>query len=184
MNRRPGPKAHSLAASTVLFALCCLTGCGGPEGTGTPAPEAAPPPSAPVTATVPATGVPASPLAGTEWHLVEFQSMDDATGTVRPSDPSLYTMRLGQDGTVSMHLNCNNATGNWSAEPAADPSSGRFALGPLAATRASCPTPSMDESIVAQAGYIATYLLKDGKLYLSLMADGGIYAWEPRNEMR
>ena len=23
------------------------------------------------------------------------------------------------------------------------------------------------------------YLLRDGRLYLSLMADGGIYAWEP-----
>ncbi len=38
-------------------------------------------------------------LAGTDWRLVEFQSMDDVTGTVRPEDPSLYTLRLKADGT-------------------------------------------------------------------------------------
>jgi heat shock protein HslJ len=120
-----------------------------------------------------------NPLAGTGWRLVEFQSMDDATGTVRPDDPSLYTMRLNSDGTVTMRLNCNRASGTWSAEPSGNGASGRFEFGPLAGTRALCPPPSLDESIVAQARFIRSYLLKDGRLYLSLMADGGIYAWEP-----
>ena len=30
-----------------------------------------------------------------------------------------------------------------------------------------------------EVGFVRSYLLKDGRLYLSLMADGGIYAWEP-----
>ncbi len=120
-----------------------------------------------------------SPLGGTEWRLVEFQSMDDATSTVRPENPSLYTLRLNADGTVNMRLNCNRATGSWSAEPSADPSNGSFQFGPLAMTRALCPPPSMDEQIAAQSEYIRGYLLRDGRLHLSLMADGGIYAWEP-----
>ncbi|MGA7966184.1 MAG: SH3 domain-containing protein [Gammaproteobacteria bacterium] len=120
-----------------------------------------------------------SGLTDTQWRLVEFQSMDDATGTKRVDDPSLYTMRLNGDGTVTMRLNCNRVKGSWSAEPSSDGVSGRFKLGPLAATRALCPPPSMDETITAQAKYIRSYLLKDGKLYLSLMADGGIYVWEP-----
>ena len=78
-----------------------------------------------------------------------------------------------------MRLNCNRANGTWSAEPSADPSNGHFELGPLAATRAICPPPSLDEQIAGQAGFIRGYLLQDGRLYLSLMADGGIYAWEP-----
>ena len=123
--------------------------------------------------------VSASPLADTQWRLVEFQSMDDAQGTTRPSDPSLYTMHLKSDGTVTMRLNCNRAMGTWSAKPGVDAASGRFEFGPLAMTRALCPPPSMDESIAAQAQFIRSYLLKDGRLYLSLMADGGIYAWEP-----
>lgn len=121
----------------------------------------------------------ANPLAGTDWRLVEFQSMDDAIGTLRPDDPSLYTMHLDDDGTVTMRLNCNRAGGTWSAEPGSNGASGRFAFGPLAATRAFCPPPSLDGHITAQAEFIRSYLLKDGRLYLSLMADGGIYAWEP-----
>ncbi len=121
-------------------------------------------------------------LAGTDWRLVEFQSMDDVTGTVRPEDPSLYTLRLKADGTVDLRLNCNRATGTWSAEPGADGSSGRFEFGPLAVTRALCPPPSLDEQIAAQSEFIRSYLLKDGRLYLSLMADGGIYGWEPYSE--
>lgn len=120
-----------------------------------------------------------NPLAGTDWRLVKFQSMDDATGTVRPKDPSLYTMRLNKDGTVMMRLNCNHASGTWYVEPTGKGASGRFEFGPLTAIHALCPPPSLDESIAAQAKFIRSYLLKDGRLYLSLMADGGIYAWEP-----
>jgi heat shock protein HslJ len=124
-----------------------------------------------------------APLAGTEWRLVEFQSMDDAQGTTRPEDPSLYTLRLDADGTVSMRLNCNRASGTWTAEPSADPSNGSFEFGPLAVTRALCPPPSMDEQIASQSEYIRGYLLRDGRLHLSLMADGGIYTWEPMDEV-
>jgi len=119
-----------------------------------------------------------SRLGGTGWRLLGFQSMDDAIGTVRSADPSLYTMRLNNDGTVTMRLNCNRATGTWNAEPAGDGTTGRFRFGPLAMTRAMCPPPSMDENIAAQAEYMRSYLLKDGKLYLSLQADAGIYEWE------
>ena len=121
-------------------------------------------------------------LAGTAWRLVEFQSMDDAIGTVRPEASALYTMRLHGDGTVNLRLNCNQAKGSWSATPSGDTTSGGFEFGPLAMTRAFCPPPSMDASIAAQAGFIRSYLLKDGRLYLGLMADGGIYAWEPLGE--
>jgi len=118
------------------------------------------------------------PLAGTQWRLVQFQSMDDAIGTVRPDDPSLYTMRLRGDGSVIMRLNCNRARGTWSAQAGTENTSGTFTFGPLAATRALCPPPSLDEQITAQSEYIRSYLLKNGRLHLSLMADGGIYTWE------
>jgi heat shock protein HslJ len=120
-----------------------------------------------------------TPLAGTSWRLVEIQSMDDATGTVRPEDLSRFTMQLNEDGSVSMVLDCNRANGTWTVEPSADESNGRFEFGPLATTKALCPPPNLDERIAAQAQYIRGYLLKDGRLYLSLMADGGIWAWEP-----
>lgn len=154
-------------------------GCGGAsEQTAAPKAKSA------AQETASAAGVPANVLAGTEWRLVETQSMDDAQGTTRPADPSLYTMRLSADGTVAMRLNCNRATGSWSAEPGADGTSGRFEFGPLAGTRAFCPPPSLDEQVTAQAQYIRSFLLKDGRLHLSLMADGGIWVWEPDTDVR
>jgi len=124
-------------------------------------------------------GMSDNPFADTKWQLVEFQSMDDTQGTTSPNDPSKYTMSLNSDGTVNMRLNCNNANGKWTAEAGSDPTSGKFEFGPLATTKALCPAPSMDEQISRNAGYIRSYLLKDGNLYLSLMADGGVYVWEP-----
>ena len=110
---------------------------------------------------------------------MEFQSSSDEIGTLVPEDPSLYTMQLQEDGTVSMQLNCNRATGTWSADASEDGQSGSFSFGPIGMTRALCAPPSMDERIAADTEFIRSYVLEDGRLYLSLMADGGIYVWEP-----
>jgi heat shock protein HslJ len=120
-----------------------------------------------------------NPLSGTKWRLVEIQSMDDTIGTVKPKDPSIFTMRLNSDGTVNMRLGCNSASGTWIFEPSDDGLSGRFEFGSLVSTRALCSPPNLGERVLAQVKYIRGYLLRGGKLYLSLMADGGIYAWEP-----
>jgi heat shock protein HslJ len=119
------------------------------------------------------------PLAGTDWQLVELQSMDDSIGAIRPEDPARFTMRLNADGTVNMRLDCNRATGTWSSEASASGEGGSFSFGTLATTRALCPPPNLDERIARDAEYVRSYFLKDGRLYLSLMADAGIYAWEP-----
>jgi heat shock protein HslJ len=121
-----------------------------------------------------------SSLAGTRWRLVEIQSMADEIGRKRPSDPSAYSMTLNRDGTVSMRLNCNVANGKWSATPSSDSSRGQFAFAePKAMTRALCPPPSFDEQTARQAQYVRSYFLKNGRLHLSLMTEGGIYVWEP-----
>lgn len=118
-------------------------------------------------------------LAGTHWRLVRFVSMDDAIGEIRPADRSAYRMTLSADRSVQMQLNCNRAIGSWSAEPAGDGVSGRFTFGPLATTKALCPPPSMDERIARDARWVRGYLLRDDQLHLSLMADAGIYSWQP-----
>ena len=130
-----------------------------------------------LTSTRLAAGEIADRLVDTDWYLIQFQSMDDAIGTQRPQDPARYSMRLNADGTVIMQLNCNLARGRWSVDPGGSADSGRFEFGPLATTRALCPPPSMDQKISADAKYVRSYLIKDDRLYLSLMADAGIYAW-------
>jgi len=160
-----------------LMSATMLPACGG-QNESVPAPPASGGDAAPAESSSGATG----PLAGTRWQLVEFQSMDDAQGTTRPEDPSVYTMQLNSDGTVAMQLNCNRANGMWTAQPAADPTNGTFGFGPLAMTRALCSPPSMDERIARDSEYVRGYMLRDGRLGLSLMADGGIYLWEPAAE--
>ena len=119
------------------------------------------------------------PLGGTRWRLVEIQSMDDAIGTTRPDDPSHYTLAFAEEGTVALRLDCNRGTARWSATPASSPESGQLRIGPIAATRALCPPPSLGDRIGRDMDYVRSYLVKDGRLHLSLMADGGIYVWEP-----
>jgi len=122
---------------------------------------------------------PSRTLAGTSWQLVQFQSMDDAQGTTRIADPALYTVSFGADGRVALRLNCNRATGSWQATPAADGMSGSLGFGVLAGTRALCPPPSLDEKLLRDLAYVRGYLLRDGQLHMSLMADAGIYSWQP-----
>ncbi len=117
-------------------------------------------------------------LAGTSWQLVAIQSMDDAQGTTRIADPTRFTLHFGADGRASLRLYCNRATGTFEAIPATD-GSGSLRFGPVATTRALCPPPHLDERVARDLAYVRSYLVKDGKLFLSLMADGGIYEWHP-----
>jgi heat shock protein HslJ len=120
------------------------------------------------------------PLQGTSWQLVGIQSMDDAQGLRRPRDASRYTLSLQADGRVVLQLDCNRATGSWRVEPSADPGNGGFRFGPLASTKVLCPALSLGEPLARQLPYVRGYLLRDGRLNLSLLADGGILIWEPR----
>lgn len=118
-------------------------------------------------------------LAGTSWQLLAIQSMDDAQGTTKVPDPSHFTLEFGRDGRAVLRFDCNRGMGDYKVEPAGDGSTGSISFGPIAATRALCPLSRLDERIARDMAYVRSYLFKDGKLYLSLMADGGIYEWAP-----
>lgn len=118
-------------------------------------------------------------LAGTSWQLLAIQSMDDAQGTTRVHEPGRFTLEFGRDGRAALRLDCNRGSGTYLVQPAADGSSGALTFGPIAATRAMCPPPHLDERIARDLAHVRSYLLKDGRLYLSLLADGGIYEWAP-----
>jgi putative lipoprotein len=118
----------------------------------------------------PAEGAPAE-LGGTSWRLVKFQGSDETT--LKPDDPSKYTIAFGTDGRLSARIDCNRGMGTWKS------SGPQLEFGPLALTRAMCPPGSLHDHIVKQWPYVRSYLMKDGHLFVSLMADGGIYEFEP-----
>jgi len=116
-------------------------------------------------------------LSGTSWQLVEFRGGDDSRLT--PDERAKYTIEFGEGGRVSVRIDCNRGGGTWTS---GGPNHLQF--GPLALTRAACPPGSLHDQIVKQWGFIRSYVMKDGHLFLSLMADGGIYEFEPPPKAR
>jgi para-nitrobenzyl esterase len=91
-----------------------------------------------------------------------------------PDAPAKYTIAFGTDGSVSARIDCNRGRGTWnSSEP------NQLQFGPLALTRAMCPPGSIHDRIVKDWEFVRSYTLKDGHLFLALMADGGIYEFAP-----
>jgi putative lipoprotein len=124
-----------------------------------------------------AQGVRLSPgpeLAGTSWQLVKFQGGDGTELT--PDASQKYTIAFGTDGRVSARIDCNRGNGTWrSGGP------NHLEFGPLALTRMMCPPGSLHDRIARHWPYVRSYIIRDGHLFLSLMADGGIYEFEPLN---
>ena len=111
-------------------------------------------------------------LGGTSWQLIKFQGSDDKMLTA--DDPVKYTIAFGTDGTVNARIDCNRGRGSWKSS---GPNQLRF--GPLALTRAMCPPGSLYDRMVKDWEFVRSYILKNGHLFLALMADGGIYEFEP-----
>jgi heat shock protein HslJ len=118
-------------------------------------------------------------LTDTPWRFVEFVSMSDEVEPVRPEAGRLYILVFESDGSFSAQLDCNRAAGSWSTESGVDAAGGRLAIGPVALTRALCPPPNTDQFLATQLDYVRSFTLRDGRLYLSLMADAGIMEFAP-----
>ncbi|MDX2240089.1 MAG: carboxylesterase family protein [Leptolyngbyaceae cyanobacterium bins.302] len=112
-----------------------------------------------------------SDLAGTSWQLVKFQSSD---GTIlKPDDKSKYTIAFNTDGSVNVRFDCNRGRGTWKS-----PEPSLLEFGPLALTRALCPPNPINNRIARDWGFVRSYRVKGDRLFLALMADGGIYEFE------
>ena len=144
------------------IALASLMACS------TSAPLEPQPPAPQATADTPA---PAS-LQGTSWRLIQI-SMSD--GVTRPAiERSRYTIGFGDSGVLHVRFDCNRGSGSWkSSRP------GGLEFGPLSLTRAMCPPGSLHDQLVRHWPHVRSYTLRDGRLFLALMADGGTIEFEP-----
>jgi para-nitrobenzyl esterase len=115
-------------------------------------------------------------LGNTSWQLVQFEGGD---GTVlTPDDGTKYTLTFNADGSLAARIDCNRGSGAWKSTAPR-----KLELGPMALTRAMCPPESLHDRIVNHLPYVRSYVIKDGHLFLSLMADGGIYEFEPARSL-
>jgi para-nitrobenzyl esterase len=119
-----------------------------------------------------AKAAPRDTLEDTSWQLVQFEGGD---GTVlTPDDRAKYTLTFRADSLLAARIDCNRGSGTWKST-----APNQLELGPMAITRAMCPPGSLHDRIVTHLPYVRSYIIKDGHLFLSLMADGGIYEFEP-----
>ena len=118
-------------------------------------------------------GAPDAPasLRGTSWQLVKFQGGDGPVLVLQ--DRTKFTVAFATDGNVNVRFDCNQGRGTWTS-----PGPQQLQFGPLALTRAACPGPLYDR-IVMQWTFVRSYVFERGRLFLSLMADGGTYEFEP-----
>ncbi|MGB0435594.1 MAG: META domain-containing protein [Mycobacterium sp.] len=124
-----------------------------------------------------------STLENTSWQLTEIQSMDDTQGTTPVPDAQRYTVTFdgGAEGETraSFQIDCNRGSGSWLATPSQSGGSGQLTFGPIAITQMACPPGSLDQRVSTALAGVRTYLIEDGRLHLSLLADSGILTWQP-----
>lgn len=126
----------------------------------------------------PQTPEPPANLAGTSWRLVYFQPSGAGENPVVPPRVDRYTLDFGADGTLALGLDCNRATARWQVIP-----SGRGTLSVTAGamTRAFCGDGALDTRIAQDLEKIRSYTVADDRLFLTLEAGAGTYAWRPAN---
>ncbi|HYX66527.1 MAG TPA: META domain-containing protein [Burkholderiales bacterium] len=114
----------------------------------------------------------ATSLAGTSWRLVSFRGGD---GTLLiPDERAKYTFAFNADGIFAARIDCNRARGAWTSS-----SRNSLQFGAMAITRAQCEPGSLHDQIVRQLPFVRSYVIRDGRLFLALMADAGVYELEP-----
>ena len=109
-------------------------------------------------------------LTDVEWQLESFAPPSGPAVPV--TDPSLYTLRFGTDGTLAARADCNRCAGSYKVAGAS------LTLGPLACTLAACPLPSLGDQFGVALSRVASYVQTANELVLT--GDGGTLRFRPR----
>lgn len=94
--------------------------------------------------------------------------------TLTPANKADFTLAFNAENRVAVRVACNRGGGTWQSGGA-----GSLQFGPIALTKVLCPSDPLEARFRKDLEFFRGYVLKDGRLYLSLMADGGIYEFEP-----
>ncbi len=109
-------------------------------------------------------------LTGVVWQWTEFQSGDGSI--FKPTDPTRYTAEFHDDGTVRVLADCNSGSGLATID-------GTSIDLTVAATRMACPEGSQSSAFLRYLNEAVTYVIRDGRLALSLPAGAGIALFQP-----
>jgi para-nitrobenzyl esterase len=113
-----------------------------------------------------------SELIGSSWKLVKIAYSDNTI--YKPDDPAKYTLTFQDEAEVAVRIDCNRGYATWKSS-----APGQLEFGATTTTQTMCPPGSLYGLVIRDLPNFRSYMLKDGKLYLALMADAGIYEFEP-----
>lgn len=111
-------------------------------------------------------------LDGVVWEWVEFAGGNDET--LRPADPSAYTVAFVNRGDFAVRVDCNSGGGTSTVDL------GAIDLRLEVITEAVCADPELDRSFLGMLEEAASFIVREGDLYLGLPADAGILRFAPR----
>jgi heat shock protein HslJ len=126
---------------------------------------------------LPAPAVPAAVadgLVGQTWQWVRFEGGDDSTLVV--TEPAKYTISFTPDGNFAVTADCNHGNGGYKVTGSS------LVIPAFALTMAECLPESLSSRFVGYLGNVASFVLKEGTLYLNLRIDGGnlVFIKDPR----
>jgi hypothetical protein len=111
-------------------------------------------------------------LRAKEWQLVRVQ--DGSGRAAVPDVKAKYTLEFDALGRFEARIDCNRARGKWASN-----SPGQLLLGQVELDRPGCARAPLHDYLVKQLPNVRAYRVKDDRLFLVLMADGGMLEYEP-----
>jgi para-nitrobenzyl esterase len=102
-------------------------------------------------------------LAGTNWRWIALTSR---TETLTVGEPDRYTMAFTNGDRVALRADCNRGAGSVTF-----PEAGVVRFGPLALTRALCPSGSLGERFAREVGHATRWSVRGDELSLKLESD-------------
>ncbi len=105
-------------------------------------------------------------LLDIEWKLVRVAYANDTEKKIK--QPEKYLLLLSKDKKVNILADCNRGFGSYVLDGSS------LTISILGTTRAMCAPQSFSEKYISELKAVASYILKDDKLYLSLKYDSGI----------
>ena len=111
-----------------------------------------------------------NPLANTSWQWIK---LTDPTQQVKIQDPTNYTLTFADATNLSIKADCNQVRASYKA---GDDGALSITLGP--STLAACPPNSRGDQLTRLLAGAARFFIKDGHLFIDLIADGGTLEFE------
>ena len=97
-----------------------------------------------------------SDLKEVTWKLETIERT--GVPTISVATPDQYTLRLGNDGRLSVRADCNQCTGTYSLE------GDTLRVGNMACTLVGCPAGSLDGAYAAALGGSSTIAISESRL--------------------